>query len=180
VDRYTREGIGICQMPCPEQRAWGGVRKRHLAGLYGRRTLRWHPVRRVVLAVATLWTTIVYRRLAGRVAGEVADYLRSGFQVVEIVGVGGSPSCGVRTTLDLDRAVAALASCEPGDDRRTTNRDVVAANVVAGRGLFVTCLERALRSRGLTVELREHDLIAELTGADAVAPERIRSSVPAR
>lgn len=49
-------------------------------------------------------------------------------------------------------------------------RDVVAANVVAGPGLFVQCLDRALRSRGLEVGYRRHDLIAELTDVGAVAP----------
>lgn len=170
VDDYVEQGIGLCQMPCPEQRAWGGVRKRHLVRLYGCRPLRWRPARRAALALATAWTTIVYRRLARRIAGEVADYLHSGFEVVEIVGVGGSPSCGVHTTLDLDGAVAALASCDGDSDRRTANRDIVAANVVAGRGLFVVCLDRALRSRGLSVTYQEHDLLAELAGAGALAP----------
>lgn len=170
LDDYVEQGIGLCQMPCPEQRAWGGVRKRHLVRLYGCRPLRWRPARRAGLALATAWTTIVYRRLARRIAGEVADYLDSGFEVVEIVGVGGSPSCGVRTTLDLEAAVAALAWRDGDTDASATNRDIVAANVVAGRGLFVACLDRALRSRGLSVTYREHDLLAELAGAGAIAP----------
>lgn len=36
IDPYLRDGTGICQMPCPEQLAWGGVLKRHLLHLYGR------------------------------------------------------------------------------------------------------------------------------------------------
>jgi predicted secreted protein len=167
---YVADGVGIYQMPCPEQRAWGGVRKRHLLRLYGCAPLRWRLVRRPALAVATAWTTVRYRRLARRIACDIADYRDSGFEVVEIVGVGGSPSCGVATTLDLDGAVAALARGRPDPDRRTMNRDVVAANVVAGRGLFVTCLDRALRARGVTVTYREHDLIAELHDAGAIAP----------
>jgi predicted secreted protein len=161
VADYVDRGIGFCQMPCPEQRAWGGVRKRHLVRLYGCRPLRWRPVRHAALGVGMAWTTVVYRRLARRVAGDVADYLHSGFDVVEIVGVGGSPSCGVSTTLDLDAALAALAMREA---------DIVGPNVVPGRGSFVACLDRALRSRGIAVAYREHDLIAELADAGAVAP----------
>jgi predicted secreted protein len=169
VDSYVERGIGVCQMPCPEQRAWGGVRKRHLLRFYGLRPLRWWLVRRAALAITIAWTRIVYRRLARRVAREVADYIESGFDVVEIVGVGGSPSCGVHTTLDLDGAVAALARRDGDTDRRATNRDIVAANVVSGHGLFVACLDRALRSRGIIVTCREHDLLAELAAAGAVA-----------
>ena len=33
VDPYLQDGTGICQMPCPEQLAWGGVLKRHLLRL---------------------------------------------------------------------------------------------------------------------------------------------------
>ena len=33
VDPCLRDGIGICQMPCPEQLAWDGVLKRHLLRL---------------------------------------------------------------------------------------------------------------------------------------------------
>ena len=170
VARYVDTGIGLCQMPCPEQRAWGGVRKGYVQHLYGRRVLRWWPVRRVTIAVATAWTRVVYRAVARRIADDIGDYRDAGFEVVEIVGVGGSPSCGVRTTLDLDAAVAAIARCGPGTDGRLVNRDVVAANVVDGSGLFVDCLDRALRSRGHKVAYREHDLIAELAAAGAVAP----------
>jgi hypothetical protein len=151
-------------------RTWGGVRKRHLLRLFGLRPLHYRRVRRAALAVATVWTKVVYRHLARRVAGEIAGYTNGGFDVVEIVGVSGSPSCGVRSTLDLDGALAAQAHGDNRADRHSASRDIVAANVVAGRGLFVTCLDRALRSRGITVTYGEHDLVAELTDAGAVAP----------
>ena len=32
-------GLGIVQLPCPEEQAWGGVLKRHLLRAYGSRTL---------------------------------------------------------------------------------------------------------------------------------------------
>lgn len=35
VGRYLDEGVGICQLPCPEQRAWGGVLKRRMLIAYG-------------------------------------------------------------------------------------------------------------------------------------------------
>jgi hypothetical protein len=111
----------------------------------------------------------VYRRLARRVADDIADYLESGFEVVEIVGVGGSPSCGVSTTLDLDRAIAAMARVDTTTDIRSANRDVVTDNVTLGRGLFIGCLDRELAARGMSVLHTEHDLIAELTRAGAVA-----------
>ncbi len=35
VDGFQQEGLGIYQMHCPEQRAWGGVLKRRLLPFYG-------------------------------------------------------------------------------------------------------------------------------------------------
>lgn len=170
VARYGAEGIGLCQMACPEQRAWGGVEKRHLVRQYGRRSLRWWLVRRLTVAVATIWTRVVYRRLARSIARDIADYRAAGMDVVEVVGVGGSPSCGVCTTLDLDRALLAMSRQEASVDGATANREIVTANVIAGRGLFIEALDRTLRRRHLTVRYREHDLAAELTEAGAVAP----------
>ena len=48
-----------------------------------------------------------------RVVADIADYVHSGMEVVEIVGVAASPSCGVTTTLNLSRALRAMAECDP-------------------------------------------------------------------
>lgn len=32
---YLDRGVDICQLPCPEQRAWGGVLKRRMLVAYG-------------------------------------------------------------------------------------------------------------------------------------------------
>lgn len=37
VERYVQDGTGIVQMPCPEQRVWGGVLKRRLLWLLNHR-----------------------------------------------------------------------------------------------------------------------------------------------
>jgi hypothetical protein len=45
---FVDDGVGIVQMPCPEQRVWGGVLKRHLLWLlqhprWARRSLPFMP-----------------------------------------------------------------------------------------------------------------------------------------
>lgn len=170
VEPFVRSGVGIVQLPCPEQHAWGGVLKRHMLVLYGSRWLRWSPLRRPAVAAARAATALRYESLARRTADLVEDYAASGFDVVEVVGVGGSPSCGVTSTLDLDRAVLAMARCRRCTvSPATVNERVVAANVVSGQGLFVAALRRHLARRGLDVPMREHDLLGELDRA-ALAP----------
>ena len=162
-------GVGFCQMPCPEQRAWGGVLKRELLQTYGvdRRGLR--PVRRRLLPLLVAYTRWRYRRLARQVATEVADYVRSGYDVVGIVGVDGSPSCGVRRTIDFSEAADAIGSCDPATVTRAAFNDrVVASTIVPGPGLFIAEIRRQLRRRRLAVPLFAHDLLEELAGARGV------------
>jgi predicted secreted protein len=165
IDELQSRGVGICQMPCPEQHAWGGVLKRRMLRAYGARGTVLYRFRGPLLRLFIVYTRIVYRRLARRVARQVADYERSGFRVIGIIGVGASPSCGVRTTLDIHRSFEAIASI-PVDhaDRNAVNRDAVIACRKAGSGLYIRALERQLRRRRLTTALLEHDLIAELRG----------------
>ena len=165
VDELMRRGIGICQMPCPEQRAWGGVLKRRMLRAYGARGTTAYRMRGLLLGLFMLETRLVYRRLARDVARQIADYERSGFTVIGIVGVGASPSCGVRTTLDIRRSFEVMARTPPRlADRRTLNRDMLVACRTAGQGLFIRALGRELRRRGIGAALLEHDLVAEMRG----------------
>jgi hypothetical protein len=163
VDGYLGRGIGICQLPCPEQRAWGGVLKRRMLAAYGSAGTFRAPLARLLLRPFTWYTRRVYARLARGVTRDMADYQRSGVEVVGLVGVGGSPSCGVATTLDLPAAVNALTRCPAARlDRRTLNQDIIAPNVHPGEGLFIHALRQQLARAGAHVPTDEHDLLAEL------------------
>ncbi len=163
VAGYLDQGAGICQLPCPEQRAWGGVLKRRMLVAYGSAGTPRAPLARLLLRPFTWYTRLVYARLARAVARDIADYRRCGVEVVGLIGIGGSPSCGVHTTLNLPAAVAALTRCPAASlDRRTLNQDVIAANVGPGEGLFISALRGRVARAGGPVPLSEHDLLAEL------------------
>lgn len=158
VDGYLAAGVGIYQLPCPEQRAWGGVAKRRMLVAYGAGGTLRAPVVRALLGAFVRYTRLVYDRLARAVVRDVLDYRRSGVDVVGVVGVGGSPSCGVRTTLDLPGAVDTLVGCPLARlDRATVNRDVVAAHTVPGQGMFVCALRRRLDRAGAAIPFDEYD-----------------------
>ena len=160
VDRFRREGIGIYQMPCPEQRAWGGVLKRYTLPFYGSGAgLRVRLMQR--LLPLFLWhTRRVYRRLAREVAGDIEDYARSGFEVVGVVGIAGSPSCGVCRTLDLSRSLEVVASCPLERINRQTVDEAVGAAIREGAGMFVEELRRQLGRKGVEIPFEEHDSLA--------------------
>jgi uncharacterized protein YbbK (DUF523 family) len=171
VEPYLRSGTGIVQLPCPEQRVWGGVLKRHLLLLYARPWLA--PVVRLLRPAVRVYVTARYRLLARRVVRELTDYQRSGFDVVGVVGVDGSPTCGATTTLDLDSSLGAVVGCPLARlDRRFMNDEVVAACARPGRGLFIEALGDRLARRGACVPLLAHDLRCERPGASPVTPAR--------
>ena len=163
VEEYLGRGIGICQLPCPEQRAWGGILKPRMLVAYGSEGTIRAPMSRMLLRPFIWYTRHVYARLARAVARDIADYRRSGVEVTGPVGIGSSPSCGVATTLDLTAAVSALTRCPAARlDRLTRNQDIIAANVWPGEGLFIRAIRRRLSRAGAGIPAHEHDLLAEL------------------
>jgi predicted secreted protein len=177
VDAVRAAGVGICQLPCPEQQAWGGVRKCRMMLAYGSDHRRFGWILRRLVRLFLAYTRWRDRGLARRVAAELADYRRSGYRIVGVVGVDGSPSCGVRRTLDLDRAIGALAGCDPtSTDAATFNARVVLDCVVPGQGMFIEALRSELRRRRLAVPFHAHDLPGELRGQRAV-DEALRAAL---
>ena len=139
--------------------------KRYTMPAYGADQTRFRRLRRPASWLFLLYTRLAYRRLAGQVARDIGDYVRSGQSVQAVVGVGGSPSCGVRTTLDLKGVLDTIAGCDPTQLHTDDfNRRVIAGHTRAGQGMFIAALRRQLRRRGLDVPFDEHDLIAEITG----------------
>jgi hypothetical protein len=144
-------------MPCPEQRAWGGVLKTRMLWLIQ------HP--RIARAAPALLPVVLryvrwrYAHHARAVARDIDDDLASGLSVRGIVGVAGSPSCGVHTTLDLKRAAAAVGRRH--HHPATTewmNATVVEPALRPGRGLFIEELTRAITRRSVNVPILEETL----------------------
>lgn len=158
VDRYVGAGVGLCQMPCPEQACWGGVLKRTIVACYGWRSRWFRRGLGLLLPLFLLYTRWRYRRLAAQVVRQMADYQRSGFDIVGMVGVAGSPSCGLRHTLDLGCCLSAVGSLDVATvDRALFNARAIAACQVAGSGMFMQALQRQIARRGLAVACLEHD-----------------------
>ena len=163
VEPFLRDGTGICQMPCPEQIAWGGVGKRHMVRFWGRpRTAR---LARFGLPAFLGYTRLRNRRLARRVAESIADYQANGVSIVALVGVGASPSCGVASTVDVAAALDSVVGCPFARLDRQVVNDAIAGATRSGPGIFMDELGRALGRRGLSVPLREHDLRSERPGS---------------
>jgi predicted secreted protein len=164
VEPCLARGIGIVQLPCPEQHAWGGVLKRRLLFFFGSAGTLRHRLLGALLPAMLWYTRRVYRRLARETAEQIRDYTDAGITVLGVVGVDASPSCGVCKRLRVDEALRGLARLARETATAEHVNAVVRAAVSPGTGLYVELLQKELERRGLHVPFVAHDLIAELDG----------------
>jgi len=99
VDEIQRQGIGIVQMKCPEQKAWGGLLKKYMWQPMGSRNTILYKLKGVFLPFFIWNTRRIYQKIAKEIGAEIKDYRESGFEVLGIMGIAGSPSCGVTRAL---------------------------------------------------------------------------------
>jgi predicted secreted protein len=156
--------IGIVQLPCPEQHAWGGVLKRRLLFFYGCEGKLRYRLLGVLLPLLLWYTRRIYRRLARRTADEIEDYRKAGFAVLAIIGVDGSPTCGVKQSLAMREALLRIARLKNASATAEEANAIVRDTATAGRGLYIELLQQELDKRRVLIPLAAHDLIGELRG----------------
>jgi predicted secreted protein len=165
VDEIQHHGIGMVQMKCPEQKAWGGILKKSMWKPVGSKNTFLYKLTRMSLPLFIWNTKRVYRKIAKEVAGEIRDYIESEFEVVGIIGVAGSPSCGVNTTLDIKKSIEFLANTAVDElNREKINGPGNKELLIQGEGFFIEALKGALRKTNRTIRYYEHDLVAEIMG----------------
>lgn len=161
-------GAGIVQLPCPEQRIWGGLFKRRLLTFFGAAGTARYRLRPLFLPFFLWMTRRSYRRLARAVAPAIADHMRAGVRVLALVGVDGSPSCGVNRTSDPALALERLGWL-PASATSDDVAETIASTVVPGEGMFVAALRGELARLGVRPDWLGHDLFAELRGDGSTA-----------
>ncbi len=80
VDVLVKSGVGVIQMPCPELTYAGLLRERQTKNQYD---------------------TPAYRKHCGEIAfstvDQIEEYSNNDFRIMVVLGVNGSPTCGVNT-----------------------------------------------------------------------------------
>ena len=165
IDELQKQGIGIIQMKCPEQKAWGGVLKRKILFGYGIKNSIFNYFRKPYISFFIWNTKRIYRRMAEEVVSDIQNYLNSGFEVVGIIGVKGSPSCGISVALDINKSAEFVASIEIEEIERNSFNEYCFKNcLVAREGLFVKVLKEKLIEKQIDINFIEHDLFSEMKG----------------
>lgn len=120
-------GVGIVQLPCPELtylglRRWGMTKEQYDCPGYRR----------------------YCRSIAISTADQLAEYGREGYELVGLVGVDGSPSCGVTLTCSGYCGGEVAATLSDGLPEVTEER---------GRGIMIEELLLELSARGMELRL---------------------------
>jgi len=164
IYQCVEKNMGIVQMPCPKQHAWGGVLKRLLLTAYDSKETMLYTFRNIAIPVFLLYTKLIYARMATRTVRQIQDYHESGFHVLGIVGIDGSPTCGVNRTLDFKRSFKALADININTVTIADTNKVIRECLATESGLFIRALRTKLNRRNMNICFWGHDLAAELDG----------------
>lgn len=144
VGEYLARGVGVVQLPCPETSflglsRWGMTREQYD-----------HPA---------------YRRHCRDILGPCVDQLqamkRDGCELVGLVGVDGSPSCGMFLTCEGYRGG------EAGAPETDVAGQVAGLRAVSGRGVFM---------EELLVLLDRHGLWIPQLAVDEESPSTLKTS----
>ncbi len=123
VTYLMEQGIGIIQMKCPETTYAGLLRFQQSVEQYSNPFFREHC-----------------RRIAAETVKLAEEYLRCGYKVLGIVGIRGSPSCGVTITTSANYG----GPPERKDEMK-----------IQKPGVFIEELSKLIASKGLNLKLLE-------------------------
>lgn len=115
--------IGILQMPCPELNCLGLDR----GDIHGGERPVIEENSRIRNALKTTPASRVLKTLVDQLVFQIEEYLHNGFDILGIVGINRSPSCGVNTT--------SIDNLE-----------------VEGEGVFIKALHEELKRRNIEIK----------------------------
>jgi len=165
VDELQENDIGIVQMKCPEQKAWGGVLRTHLwqpVGTKGSLQYRFMPL---ILPTFVWYTRRIWKRIARETVSEMKDYVNSGYEIMGVIGISASPSCGINTTFDLKGAFEWISGVEVKEIELSKMRKQYFEQLtIPGKGMYIDELQKEMRKQGIKAKFYEHDLKADLEG----------------
>ncbi len=126
VDVLRKYEVGVIQMPCPELPYAGLLRWSRTKEQYDVPAFRRHC-----------------RQIASRIVDQVQEYSRNGFKVLAILGVDGSPTCGVDETSTGYKG-GYLPKLAPSQEAKFTKAS----------GIFIEELQSELNERKIAVPIK--------------------------
>ncbi len=128
VEHLMKEDIGIIQLPCPEMYMYGIKRWGHVKSQFDTKFFRDHSI--------SMLTPII---------NQLTDYQKNGYEIVGVVGINGSPSCGVSRVCDGNTWGGEF------EDIGIINEKVKGLVYTEGSGVFMEELMKLFKSYDINV-----------------------------
>lgn len=127
VELLLERGVGVIQLPCPELlccgiKRWGQVKEQY-DNFHFRQECR---------------------KMLMPIISQVSDYMSAGYSVLGVVGIDGSPSCGVEITCSGDWKGELSGNPE-------LDRTIGTLKMVGGKGVFMEELSKLLEEHGISL-----------------------------
>jgi len=104
IQLFLNNDIGIEQLPCMECILWGGVSRKTIRKtqpfVFNSVGKMWFPIIEFFSNIVIRKTKNGCRKSAKQVVARMQDYINEGYEIIGILGVNGSPTCGVNLTMN--------------------------------------------------------------------------------
>ena len=162
IEIFLDNDIGIEQLPCLECILWGGVSRKDVS--------KWQPV--VLNSVGKAWFPIIEsfakmrlwktkqscQREADKVVDRIEDYTLEKYTILGVIGINGSPTCGVTRTMDYlyiakNHKSLGISLEDLEKPRLEKVRDIEAKVQFDGPGFFFGPLMEELKKREMDIKV---------------------------
>ncbi|MDO6354059.1 hypothetical protein Q3V94_03030 [Caloramator sp. CAR-1] len=130
ISFLIEEGYGIIQLPCPEITLYGIKRWGHVKEQFDTPYFREHC-----------------RNIFMPYLNQIMDYVKNGYQIHGLIGIDGSPSCGVNKTCSSTKWGG-----EVGEEFGI-NEKIKDLKIIQGKGVFIEEIENLLIQKGTNIKL---------------------------
>lgn len=166
ISTLMEMNIGLEQLPCLECMGWGGVSRqtlfRFLPTLYNHLGSRFYPL---LKGLARIWLHKFHRlcrKEAKKVVGQIDDFQKSGYEVLAIIAMNDSPTCGATKTIHILESIGkykanGVSLEELLYPRLEQMKAVMPLVIEEGSGFFMGALKMMLEEKKINVPILGFD-----------------------
>jgi len=173
VSAAIEAGLGIEQLPCCEQKYWGGVGRRYVMPLIVKSPSLLASGMGPLLSAAMRMGWTAYKTLcrweAARTSRVLEDFIAQGYDIAGIIAMNDSPTCGLDMTLKIPETLEDAARL--GIDWSRPDLELMSAHLPSllreGSGAYMGALQEMVLKRGLDIEFLKLDPWEDVEGQAA-------------
>ncbi len=154
---------GIVQLSCPEQIAWGGVLKNYIWLSIDTKGKLVNIVIRLIYPFFIWYTYLIYSQIVSKTIRIIQDYINSGLEIIGIVGIDGSPTCGVNANLSMWKSFQYISGLSINSlNRKDYNNNLYKTCLEQGNGIFIKLLSNKLKRKRINIKMFSFNLEDEM------------------